>query len=245
MLSIRALARRARNVVRKGVVYAGLEDVTFQSGLGDSAYLLYGLVRSLKPKVVVEIGSARGRSTCFIGTGLKENGAGKLYAIDPHTKTAWNDLESVDTFEILQGNLKKLKLESQVEILRQTSDAAAAGWTRQIDLLFIDGDHSYDGAMRDWELFSPFVQPFGSVVFHDTLWDLKPDPKYARPDMGVPRVVDELRMAGYPVLTIDRDFGVSLVQPRKRGVPLRFTTDTQADNGAPDKLADLQAEALN
>jgi predicted O-methyltransferase YrrM len=222
-------------VVRKGVIYSGLEDVTFQSGLGDSAYLLYGLVRSLKPNVVVEIGSARGRSTCFIGTGLKENGTGKLYAIDPHTSTAWNDIDSVDTYDLLKSNLQKLKLQDHVDILRQTSDVAASGWNKPIDLLFIDGDHSYDGAMRDWELFSPFVQPFGSVIFHDTLWDLKPDPKYARADMGVPRVVEELREAGYPVLTIDRDFGVSLIQPVKNGVPLRAPNATSNLNGGKSK----------
>jgi ABC-type sugar transport system substrate-binding protein len=39
--------------------------------------------------------------------------------------------------------------------------------------------------------------------------------------MGVPRFVDELRAAGYPVITIDQNFGVSLVQPRIGGVKLR------------------------
>ena len=108
-----------------------------------------------------------------------------------------------------------------MEILRNTSDKVANDWNRSIDILFIDGDHSYEGAKRDWDLFSPFVKPFGSVIFHDTLWDLKPDPKYARADMGVPRLVDELREQGYPVITLDQDFGVSLVQPVKFGVHLR------------------------
>ena len=54
------------------------------SGLGDSAWILYALARSLKPTVCVEIGSARGKSACFVGQALHENGHGKLYAIDPH-----------------------------------------------------------------------------------------------------------------------------------------------------------------
>jgi hypothetical protein len=156
-----------------------------------------------------------------MGMALKENGVGKLYAIDPHTKTEWNDTDSVDTYEILKGNVNALGLDGVVEILRNTSDNVANDWNRGIDILFIDGDHSYEGAKRDWDLFSPFVKPFGSVIFHDTLWDLKPDPKYARSDMGVPRLVDELREQGYPVITLDQDFGVSLVQPVKYGVPLR------------------------
>lgn len=36
-----------------------------------------------------------------------------------------------------------------------------------IDFLFIDGDHSYEGASRDFELYGPMVRPGGLVMFHD------------------------------------------------------------------------------
>lgn len=224
MQPIKGVARRLRNgwtAVRKGLDYSALEAINFQSGLGDSAYLLYGLVRSAKPKVVVEIGSARGRSACFMGLALKENGSGQLYAIDPHTRTEWNDEGSIDTYGLLDRNVRRLRLQKQIEILRNTSDNIARNWNLPIDLLFIDGDHSYEGVKRDWKLFSPFVNPFGGVIFHDTLWELRPDPKYSRADMGVPRFVEELRCEGYPVITLDRDFGVSLVQPVRSGVSLQ------------------------
>lgn len=196
------------------------ETFDFQSGLGDSAWLLYGLARSIKPKVCVEIGSARGKSACFVGLALRRNGSGKLYAIDPHSATNWNDTDSVDSFAIITENLRKAGVTEFVEIVRKTSHEAAKCWERKIDLIFIDGDHSYEGVKADWELFLPHLSEFGVVVFHDTLWDLRPDPKIARADMGVPRFVDELRAAGYPVITIDRDFGVSLVQPRIGGAKL-------------------------
>ena len=153
---------------------------------------------------------------------LKENGRGKLFAIDPHQPTGWNDFRSVDTFEIIKNNLAALHVTDHVEIVRMTSEEAAKGWSRQIDMIFIDGDHSYEGIKRDWELFVPNITTFGVVVFHDTIWDLRPDPKWSRSDMGVPRFVDELRQQGYPVLTIDKDCGVSLVQPAKEGIPLRY-----------------------
>jgi len=215
------LAGKARRTIPG--IERKLDDIDFHSGLGDSAYLLYGLARALKPKVAVEIGSARGKSACYVARALKENGSGKLFAIDPHTRTNWNDEDSVDTLDEMRRNLRALKLEKQVQILRETSERAAAQWLLPIDMLFIDGDHSYDGVKRDWELFAPYVARFGVVVFHDTMWELKPDSPYSRADMGVPAFVEELREAGYPVTTLDRDFGVSIVQPTLNGVPLRIT----------------------
>lgn len=198
-----------------------LDDTDFWSGLGDSAWLLYALTRAMKPDVAVEIGSARGKSACYVGTALRENGRGTLYAIDPHRRTDWNDLDSVDTYPIITRHLELYGVQEQVRLLRQASEEAAATWTTPIDLLFIDGDHSYEGVKRDWALFTPFVRSFGVVVFHDTLWDVRPDPKWpTREDMGVPRFVDELRRDGYPVVTLDRDFGVSVVQPVRGGEPL-------------------------
>jgi len=197
-------------------------ETDFHSGLGDSAWVLYALCRSMKPAVCVEIGSARGKSACFVGMALKENGSGRLYAIDPHTRTNWNDSESVDTFEIMSQNVGRLGLQDVVTMLRMTSQQALANWSQPIDLIFIDGDHSYEGVKSDWTGFLPFMKPFSLVVFHDTIWDLKPDPVWYRPDMGVPRFVEELRQEGYPVLTIDRDCGVSLVQPVKGGNALNL-----------------------
>ena len=197
-----------------------LASIPFRSGLGDSAWLLYGLARSLKPEVCVEIGSARGKSACHVGLALRENGSGKLWAIDPHRPTEWNDAESTDTYDAIRANVRALGLERWVEVVRADSSGAAREWSRPIDLLFIDGDHSYDGVKADWDAFARHVRPFGFVVFHDTLWDLRPDPRYSRPEMGVPRFVEDLRREGYPVLTVDRDYGVSLVQPVRHGRPL-------------------------
>ena len=36
-----------------------------------------------------------------------------------------------------------------------------------LDFLFIDGDHSYDGVKRDYEMYGPLVKPGGLIAFHD------------------------------------------------------------------------------
>jgi predicted O-methyltransferase YrrM len=230
----RRAASRLRGAYDQFRSHRALAATVFQSGLGDSAWFLYGIARAQKPQVCVEIGSAQGKSACYVGLALKENGGGKVYAIDPHSATNWNDHESVESLDIIRRNIATFGLRDYVEVIRSTSQEAHPNWTRSIDLLFIDGDHSYEGVKRDFQLFVPHVNPFGFVVFHDTLWDLKPDPQYSRADMGVPRFVDELRRDGYPVLTLDQNFGVSLVQPTRGGVPLSGTGAPQASAAATD-----------
>ena len=136
---------------------------------------LRGLARSIKPKVCIEIGSARGKSACAVGLALRRNGGGRLCAIDPHSTTNRNDTNSVDSFAIINDHLQKAGVTEFVEIVRKTSGEAAKGWDKKTDLIFIDGDHSYEGVKADWELFLPHLNEFGVVVFHDTLWDLRPD----------------------------------------------------------------------
>jgi predicted O-methyltransferase YrrM len=38
-----------------------------------------------------------------------------------------------------------------------------------IDMLFIDGDHTYEGVKRDFELYRPLLKPGGIIAFHDVL----------------------------------------------------------------------------
>ena len=38
---------------------------------------------------------------------------------------------------------------------------------RPVDVLLVDGDHSYDGARLDWQMYSPMVRPGGLVLLHD------------------------------------------------------------------------------
>lgn len=214
---------RIRDAIRRTSPRRSLLDlVEFYSGLGDSAWLIYGLVRSLKPDICVEIGSGRGKSACFAGRALKDNRHGHLYAIDPHSRTDWNDQMSVHTNTIIQRNLRWVGVRDYVTIIRQTSDVAARQWHDPIDILFIDGDHSYEGVKRDWDLFQHYVRPSGIVIFHDTMWNLLPPSDYPAyyPEMGVPQFVEELRVAGYPVVTVLRDYGISLVQPIKGGLTL-------------------------
>lgn len=43
--------------------------------------------------------------------------------------------------------------------------------SKQIDLLFIDGDHSYEGVKKDFEIYKSFVSNNGIIAFHDIIPD--------------------------------------------------------------------------
>ena len=42
---------------------------------------------------------------------------------------------------------------------------------KTIDLLFIDGDHSYEGVKKDYEMYLPLISKKALVVFHDIVED--------------------------------------------------------------------------
>jgi predicted O-methyltransferase YrrM len=47
------------------------------------------------------------------------------------------------------------------------SAAVAQRWEGDVDLVFVDGDHSEEGVRADWEGWHGVVAPGGAVVFHD------------------------------------------------------------------------------
>jgi hypothetical protein len=68
----------------------------------------------------------------------------------------------------LAGPRQRLELidgDSRAPASVKRFEAALAG--RKLDLLFIDGDHTYEGVKADYELYSRFVRPGGVIAFHD------------------------------------------------------------------------------
>lgn len=129
---------------------------------------------------VVEIGSFMGRSTCWLATGLALAGRGKVTAIDtfqgspehqadPHLKKV---LEEGKLFDGFTAVIEQHGLAGQVRPLVGDSHQVAQTWDKPVRLLFIDGDHSYEGVSRDFADWEKHVIPGGVVCFHDVgVWD--------------------------------------------------------------------------
>jgi len=119
----------------------------------------------------VEIGSYRGRSTCFLASGSYHGNRAKIYAIDPWdlrpkypaaTKPYYDKSNKLE----FDKNIKKYGF-SLVTGIRNYSVKAAKSWKLPIGLLRIDGDHSYEGVSQDYEAWYKHVVHGGVIAFHD------------------------------------------------------------------------------
>lgn len=79
-----------------------------------------------------------------------------------------------------QGNGYRLKDHGAVILRGDSHSRASKAWLeghldgRSVDVLHIDGDHSYDGVRTDFEMYEPLVRPRGLVLIHDVLNERDP-----------------------------------------------------------------------
>jgi predicted O-methyltransferase YrrM len=134
----------------------------------DEGRLLYRLAAGADPAgAIVEIGSWHGKSTIWLAYGARAGRGARVTAIDPHRGTNLRD-EGETTEPILRANLKRAGVSDRVDVVVATSEEAEAGWTTAVSFLWIDGDHSYEGALRDLDLWERHLLPGAAVAFHDT-----------------------------------------------------------------------------
>jgi MMP 1-O-methyltransferase len=114
--------------------------------------------------VIVEIGSWKGRSTAWLAHGARDRGL-RVLAVDPHVNS--REDPHARTLEAFQENLTRAGVLEVVDQLVMTSAEAVRLVTAPVELLFVDGDHSVEGARRDAELWLPRVMTGGTVLFHD------------------------------------------------------------------------------
>ena len=112
------------------------------------------LLADVDPQVMVEVGSDAGgglwawRQVCprVIGITLADGPFGSGISLDPHG------------CEILHGDSHQW---STYHRLARMLDGD------RVDVLFVDGDHTFKGVKADYEMFGPLVRPGGIVAFHD------------------------------------------------------------------------------
>jgi len=122
----------------------------------------------------LEIGSFKGRSTVGIAYVIRELGLGKVVAVDPHTSPASTDPDlksrgQTTSYDDFVANLEAAGVLDRVEIRRAYSRDLAREWKDPLRFLWIDGDHTYQGAKADIDMFKPFLADGAIVAMHDVL----------------------------------------------------------------------------
>ena len=161
--------------------------------------ILYAIARSVcwphpghkqptHPPRMMEIGVRHGVATLALLQACKETG-GHL-----------TSLEISDEFAtVARERIEAAGLSDYWTLVMGNSNDHYSG---PLDLLWIDGDHSYEQCKRDVENHAPQVRSGGYVLMHDAWNVLEP---------GVPVVIDEMRATGlYEICVLEFSYGLAI-----------------------------------
>ncbi|MEX0930072.1 MAG: class I SAM-dependent methyltransferase [Candidatus Paceibacterota bacterium] len=124
-----------------------------------------------KPTRVVEIGTARG-GTLFLLARLIADSAGIIISMD--IAHPWKPgrggypFWKIPLYKNFGGRRQTIRLiRANTHSPRTLQRLGAVIKRETVDVLFIDGDHSYEGVKNDFEWYAPFVRRGGIIAFHD------------------------------------------------------------------------------
>ena len=129
---------------------------------------LLELLKDFNPKLILEIGTAGG-GTLYLFTRI----------IDPEATIISVDLPGgsfgggysewkIPLYQSFTKNRQRIKLlradSHNPKTIKLVKTILA---DKKVDFLFIDGDHTYEGVKRDFDMYSKLVKKGGIIAFHD------------------------------------------------------------------------------
>jgi hypothetical protein len=168
-------------------------------------YFAYDLVSNTKPKIIVELGTHKGNSLFSFAQAIKDfNLDTELHGVD-----TWVGDEQAGFYgeEVYNKFLEiKDKYYKDVNIIPHKmffDEAVEKFEDNSIDILHIDGLHTYDAVKHDFETWLPKVKKnTGIILFHDVCE--KSD------DFGVYKLWDELKEE-YKTMTFKHYHGLGVL----------------------------------
>lgn len=132
------------------------------------AFFLASIISAMRAKTVVEIGTHLGHSALFMCHALRANQMpGAVFHTFEITERADEARETLGAFGF--GDM--------AYVHKCSSQGAEAARIRDrlgpIDLMLIDGDHSFEGSYGDFLFWSRAVRPGGILLFHDISYEFE------------------------------------------------------------------------
>jgi predicted O-methyltransferase YrrM len=131
----------------------------------DEAAHLYRVVRDLGPATIAELGRFKGGSTMLMATAMADGS--ELWSYDLHVPVR-PDIRGEELDRELADALARYGLDAAVHLVVGDSRTVDPP-PRPCDLVFVDGDHSYEGARADYERWRELLAPGGHLLFHDAV----------------------------------------------------------------------------
>lgn len=187
--------------------------------LGHIPFVMW-LIGEVQPKVVVELGTETGVSLgamCQAVKGLKLRT--KVYGVDSWEGDINTGAYDASVYDDLTSYLET-KNYGFVELVRSTFDDAVSRFEDgSIDILHIDGCHTYDAVKHDFAAWRAKLSSRGVIMFHDTAVSYE--------DFGVDRFWGEIKSL-FPSFefTHSNGLGVILIGPDQ---PLSLLRLSQAE----------------
>ena len=176
--------RGQRDLLSPRAVWEAIASIAQPCGTMHTSAMLYHMCHVIGAKDTVEIGVQHGYTSVVLGMYAREVGG---------THTA------VDIAETPLRNIEMFNAKLGLDIETVLGDSGKVPWNRWIDLVHIDGDHSYEGCKADINRWTPWVRKGGIVAFHD----------YNSGD-GVKDAVDDMFTIDWQMLTLQSRDGFTL-----------------------------------
>lgn len=188
----------------------------------------YDLVAALRPKLLVELGTHRGLSYFTFCQAMKEHDVdGVCYAVDTFEGDDHTNKYDETVFKAVNGHNREHYHGFSYLMRMLFSDAIRHFADESVDLVHIDGLHTYEAVSEDFASWHRKVRPGGIMLFHDVQARVK--------DFGVWKFWDEISQ-GHETFTFHHGFGLGVL--RKAGGDrtrdpeiLKLLFDEQGDGG--------------
>ena len=187
----------------------------------------FWLVKNLRPRTIVELGTHRGNSYCAFCQAVSRL----------HLSTT---AAAVDTWEGDRHMSREAGLHAELSayhdarydgfsrLLRMTFDDARAKFgDGSIDLLHVDGTHTYETVRHDFENWRSALSARAVVLFHDIV--------VHQPEFGVWKLWNEIS-AQYPSFAFDHSYGLGVLGfgPEQDKTMIRLYEVTKEEAAASD-----------
>jgi len=121
---------------------------------------------------ILEIGSRYGETLRQMALRMDRKSQRRVVSIDLPGEPPWGEIDSQERLQGVIDGLADIGVDAHLFLgnSRDPNIVRAVHRLAPFDLVFIDGDHTYDGARADWLNYGPLGK---IVVFHDII---KPQP---------------------------------------------------------------------